>query len=165
MQLDGNEISSDTLQRLQAIRSLFESAVGIWAEVPGAEQNAINDLQSDYALGKCLYWGREAAEGAQVRLMRQLIFESGGATAPDDMTLALTPAAASRVLVVVTGGVATALADPGADVHVFDWDNWADEPVQSAGVPDRFADLAEPLGVPVQGQDSEDTAGRPRESA
>ncbi len=97
MQLDGNEISSDTVRRLQAIRDLFESAANIWAEVPGAEQNAINDLQSDYALGRCIYWGREAAEGAQLRLLHQAMIESASSQ-PDAMTLPLTNEAGTPLL-------------------------------------------------------------------
>lgn len=76
------------------------------------------------------------------------------------------PAAeAPRVLVVVTGGVAETVRDPGADVHVFDWDDWADNPADGARVPQRFEDLAEPLGIPVQGQESDEVFFRPREGA
>lgn len=98
MQLDGNEISSDTVRRLQAIRDLLESAANIWAKVPGAEQNAINDLQSDYTLGKCLYWGREAVEGAQLRLLHQAMIESGASSGPDAMTLMLNNEAGTPLL-------------------------------------------------------------------
>ncbi|HWS28312.1 MAG TPA: hypothetical protein VN259_17255 [Xanthomonadales bacterium] len=98
MQLDGNEISSDTVRRLQAIRDLLESAANIWAKVPGAEQNAINDLQSDYSLGKCLYWGREAVEGAQLRLLHQAMIESGASSGPDALTLMLNNEAGTPLL-------------------------------------------------------------------
>jgi len=58
--------------------------------------------------------------------------------------VAITP----RVLVVVHGGIADPVSDDGVDVEVFDWDNYNDDP-ETGGVPDHFADLAEPLGVPV----------------
>jgi hypothetical protein len=50
-------------------------------------------------------------------------------------------------------------------VQVFDWDNWADQPNDGARVPQRFADLAQPLGVPVQGEESDEAFVRPREAA
>ena len=74
-------------------------------------------------------------------------------------------ASGPRVLVVVTGGVAETVQDTGADVQVFDWDNWADQPNDGARVPQRFADLAQPLGVPVQGEESDEAFVRPREAA
>lgn len=55
---------------------------------------------------------------------------------------------APRVLVVVKGGVAESVSDKGVDVHVFDWD-YNNDPDEDAGVPVRFADLAESCGVPV----------------
>jgi len=63
----------------------------------------------------------------------------------DSPTVAGTP----RVLVVVSGGVAAPVSDEGVDVAVFDWDNYKGDPERTGGVPDHFADLAEPLGVPV----------------
>ena len=90
MQLDGNEISSTTLDRVQALRDLFERAAEIWSGVPGAEQNALNDLQSDYPLGQCIYWGREAAQGAQERLVREQMFDTEGPNRAHSTTLQLT---------------------------------------------------------------------------
>lgn len=98
MQLDGNEISEDTLRRVQALRDLFERAAEIWAKVPGAEQNAINDLQSDYPLGQCVYWGREAAQGAQERLVRERLFDADGPNRAHSTTLALTSEAGTPLL-------------------------------------------------------------------
>lgn len=55
-----------------------------------------------------------------------------------------------RVLVVVSGGVADPVYDAGVDVEVFDWDNYNDEEdYAKTGVPAHFADLAEPIDVPV----------------
>ena len=87
MTLDGNEISQDTLTRVQALSDLFERAAQIWAGVPGAVQNAINDLQSEYALGQCVYWGLEAAQGVQERLLREQLLEAVGPNSPDSPTL------------------------------------------------------------------------------
>lgn len=98
MQLDGNEISEDTLRRVQALRDLFERAAEIWAKVPGAEQNAINDLQSDYPLGQCVYWGREAAQGAQERLVRERLFDADGPNRAHSTTLQLTSEAGTPIL-------------------------------------------------------------------
>lgn len=53
-----------------------------------------------------------------------------------------------RVLVVVKGGVAEAIADNGVNVEVFDWDNHQYDPDDNA-VPPYYADLAEYAGVPV----------------
>lgn len=58
-----------------------------------------------------------------------------------------------RVLVVVSGGVAEPTSDPGVDVEVFDWDNYKDDPEGTGGVSAEFADLAEPLGIPVASAD------------
>ncbi len=58
-----------------------------------------------------------------------------------------------RVLVVVSGGVADPIYDAGVDVEVFDWDNYHDEePAAQKGVPPHFADLAEPIDVPVEAE-------------
>jgi len=54
-----------------------------------------------------------------------------------------------RVLVVVSGGIADPVSDTGVDVEVFDWDNYKDDPKGTGGVPEHFADLAKPIGVPV----------------
>lgn len=55
-----------------------------------------------------------------------------------------------RVLVVVKGGVADYVADPGIDVVVFDRDNFAVDPIGTDKVPDYFRDLADPIDVPVE---------------
>ncbi len=47
MKIDGQEISEQTLEHVRALQELLTSAAAVWAMVPGAEQNAINDLQSD----------------------------------------------------------------------------------------------------------------------
>jgi hypothetical protein len=60
-------------------------------------------------------------------------------------TAAITP----RVLVVVSGGIADPVSDAGVNVEVFDWDNYKDDPKGTGGVPTHFADLADPIGVPV----------------
>ena len=58
-----------------------------------------------------------------------------------------------RVLVVVGGGIADPIYDEGVDVEVFDWDNYYDEEDDAkTGVPAHFADLAEPINVPVKGE-------------
>lgn len=58
-----------------------------------------------------------------------------------------------RVLVVVSGGIADPIYDEGVDVEVFDWDNYNDEEDDAkTGVPAHFADLAEPINVPVEGE-------------
>lgn len=59
-----------------------------------------------------------------------------------------------RVLVVVSGGIADPVYDSGVDVEVFDWDNYKDDPEGTGGVPRHFADLAEPIDVPVGGGDN-----------
>lgn len=55
-----------------------------------------------------------------------------------------------RVLVVVNGGVADYVSDDGIDVHVFDFDNYRDDPAGTEKVPAEFADLAAPFGAPVE---------------
>jgi hypothetical protein len=55
-----------------------------------------------------------------------------------------------RVLVVVSGGVADYVADTGVEVNVFDWDNYNADPNETGGVPEEFADLANPIDVPVE---------------
>lgn len=67
--------------------------------------------------------------------------EKGGAK----LAVATTP----RVLVVVSGGIADPVFDVGVDVVVFDRDNYKDDPKGTGGVPGHFADLAGPIGVPV----------------
>lgn len=58
-----------------------------------------------------------------------------------------------RVLVVVSGGIADPIHDEGVDVEVFDWDNYNDEEDDAkTGVPAHFADLAESINVPVEGE-------------
>lgn len=58
-----------------------------------------------------------------------------------------------RVLVVVSGGIADPIYDEGVDVEVFDWDNYNDEGDDAKiGVPAHFADLADPINVPVEGE-------------
>lgn len=54
-----------------------------------------------------------------------------------------------RVLVIVNGGIAAPVFDDGVDVEIFDWDNYNDDPKGTGGVPEHFADLAEPIGIPV----------------
>lgn len=54
-----------------------------------------------------------------------------------------------RVLVVVSGGVADPIYDPGVDVEVFDWDNYKDDPENTVRPPAHFADLAGQCDVPV----------------
>lgn len=55
-----------------------------------------------------------------------------------------------RVLVVVSGGVAEYVSTGDVQVHVFDWDNYKIESEKDGNVPEYFADLAKPLGIPVQ---------------
>ena len=58
-----------------------------------------------------------------------------------------------RVLVVVKDGMADTLCDPGVDVEVFDWYTIDHEGKEDAcGVPPRFADLAKPCGIPIEGE-------------
>lgn len=57
-----------------------------------------------------------------------------------------------RVLVVVNDGMADTLCDPGVDVEVFDWYGHKHEEEGACGVPPRFADLATPSGIPVEGE-------------
>lgn len=49
-------------------------------------------------------------------------------------------------------GIADYLADSGIDVEIYDFDNYKADPVGTEPVPAHFADLAEPVGVPVQRQ-------------
>jgi len=58
-------------------------------------------------------------------------------------------ATAKRVLVTVSGGVADFQSDAGVDVEVFDFDNYRDDPVNTAPVPEHFRDLAQLAGVPL----------------
>lgn len=83
--------------------------------------------------------------GGDVRLAQMAV-----AIAVGDPVVARKP----RVLVVVDGGVAYPTCDPGADVEVFDWDNYRDDPEGTGGVPRHFADLAELAHVPVEGEES-----------
>ena len=62
-----------------------------------------------------------------------------------------TTTARNRVLITVSGGSADYVCDPGLDVAVFDHDNYAFDPARTGGVPARFADLATPLEIPVDG--------------
>lgn len=63
-----------------------------------------------------------------------------------EIAVATTP----RVLVVVSGGIADPVYDSGVDVEVFDWDNYNDADYKDkTGVPAHFADLAEPVDIPV----------------
>lgn len=55
----------------------------------------------------------------------------------------------SRVLITVKGGVADWVCDEGIDVELFDYDNYEDDPEGTVRPPPHFADLAEPLGVPL----------------
>ena len=67
-------------------------------------------------------------------------------------TEAITPhTTTNRVLVVVRSGGGVAISDDGVDVHVFDWDNYKDDPL-ALGVPPHFADLAQRAGVPVDAE-------------
>lgn len=59
---------------------------------------------------------------------------------------------APRVLIIVSGGVADYVADPGVDVEIFDWDNYNDDPKWTGKVPAHFADLAG--GCPVEGEEA-----------
>jgi len=65
-----------------------------------------------------------------------------------------------RVLITVGGGVADYVCDEGVSVEKFDWDDFSDldegEEKDEMAVPDLFRDLAEPLGIPVTGDASED---------
>jgi len=54
-----------------------------------------------------------------------------------------------RVLIVVTDGVADYYCDKGVDVEIFDWDNYKDDPVATAGVSESFRDLIEGTGIPI----------------
>jgi len=59
-----------------------------------------------------------------------------------------------RVLVTVSGGCADAVVEPGVDVEIFDWDNYNDDPDNYVALlPAHFADLAQPLGIPVENND------------
>lgn len=55
-----------------------------------------------------------------------------------------------RVLITVSGGVADFVCDPGVEVAIFDHDNHGADPDGTAGVPAHFADLAAPLGIPIE---------------
>jgi hypothetical protein len=77
-------------------------------------------------------------------------FELGAAETIWGESLKKEPAASPRVLVVINGGNADYVADLDVDVVVFDWDNFNADPVQTDRVPEHFADLAEPLGIPVE---------------
>lgn len=92
--------------------------------------------------------------------------ESGGTSeGAAQASAAPAPAGAPRVLVVVTGHLVDVVCDPVVDVKKFDWYDWAEQPTPDKRLPDRFADLAQPLGVPLQGEESEEVAVRPREGA
>lgn len=67
--------------------------------------------------------------------------------------LGVQPDVAPRVLVVVSGGIADSVYDKGVDVEVFDWDNYNDDPKGAGPVPAHFRDLAEPIDVPVEGDE------------
>jgi len=56
---------------------------------------------------------------------------------------------APRVLIMVKGGIADYVCDPGLLVEVFDFDNYEDDPEGTVRPPEYFADLAGPMGVPL----------------
>lgn len=54
-----------------------------------------------------------------------------------------------KVLVTVSDGVADYICDDGADLHIFDFDDYDDEPESfKASVPFRFKRLAENMNIP-----------------
>jgi hypothetical protein len=92
----------------------------------------------------------EALRGALSRAHRTLR-KAGYDMTEIDRALAMADKTASpRVLVSLQGGVASTACDPGVDVVVFDWDNQKENPEGMRGAPLHFADLAAPLGVPVE---------------
>lgn len=56
---------------------------------------------------------------------------------------------APRVLIMVKGGIADFVSDPGLDIEVFDFDNYEDDPEGTTRPPAHFADMAEPMGIPL----------------
>lgn len=54
-----------------------------------------------------------------------------------------------RVLIVVSGGVATYVADDGVDVDIFDFDDYESDRTVTHRPAKNFASLAEPLGIPT----------------
>ncbi|WP_137917213.1 hypothetical protein [Hydrogenophaga sp. 2FB] len=60
-------------------------------------------------------------------------------------------AAAPRVLITVSGGVADYIADQGVEVRIYDRDNALEGAVDP--VPATWADLARPSEIPVEGDD------------
>ena len=63
-----------------------------------------------------------------------------------------------RVLITVSGGVADHVCDDGVDVETFDWDNFNYDPEVTDRAPAHFRDLAEPLGIPVDGPEEISTS-------
>jgi len=59
----------------------------------------------------------------------------------------------SRVLVTVGGGLADYVSDGDVEIEIFDRDNFDDDPSYTRCPPKHFADLAEPIGVPVRGDE------------
>ena len=59
----------------------------------------------------------------------------------------------NRVLIVVSGGVANYICDPGVHVEVFDWDNYENETEEGQAMmalPAYFADLASTTNLPTK---------------
>ena len=62
-----------------------------------------------------------------------------------------------RVLVVVSGGIASTVSEGEVETEVFDWDNYNEDPEGTGGVSEEFASLAEPCGIPVGGETDDAT--------
>lgn len=55
-----------------------------------------------------------------------------------------------KVLIVVSGGVADYISDPGVEVEIFDWDNYKADPIGTGRVSAEFVALAHIVGVPCE---------------
>lgn len=94
-------------------------------------------------------WARKLVQGQMMPSDLRKVVENSFYIQIGDPQLASTP----RCLVVVSGGVASYMADNGVSVEVFDWDNYNTHPESTGGVPEEFADLAKLCNVPVEGEE------------
>lgn len=115
-------------------------------EAAKSMQQRLKALGHDVSYSHCLEIASKQAGVANWRAAKAIL-----AGQPEQVIANSPTKKKPRVLVIVSGGVADPTWDDGADVEVFDWDNYNDDPEGTGGVSAHFADLAEPHGIPVDG--------------
>lgn len=112
-------------------------------EAAKAMQQRLKALGHDVSYSHCLEIASKQAGVANWRAAKAILAGQPIVNSPTEKE--------PRVLVIVSGGVASTIRDNGVDVEIFDWDNYNDDPEGAGGVSAHFADLAEPLDIPVEG--------------